>query len=61
MTKYNKLLVTILPMLVILWNTYKPEGAPEVRGDQIDAAVNTLMVVLTPFLVWLVPNDRRTT
>ena len=59
--QYRKFLVTLLPMAVVAWNTFRPEGAAEVTPDQVDQWVNAVAIVLTPILVYLVPNDRRTT
>ena len=58
LTRYNKFFVTLVPMLILAWNNYRPAGAPEVTPDQVDAVVNAVLIFVTPFLVWLVPNAR---
>ena len=58
LSRYNKFFAVLIPMLILAWNNYRPDGAPEVTDDQIDAVVNAVIIFATPFLVWLVPNAR---
>ena len=60
LAKYRKFFVTLLPMAVVAWNTFRPDGAAEVTPDQVDMWINALAIVLTPILVYAVPNaDNR--
>lgn len=52
-TRYNKAIVSLIMAVIMLVNTWKPNLIPV-----DEATVNTVVGVLLPLLVYLVPNKK---
>lgn len=52
-TSYNKAIVALIMAVIMLVNTWKPNLIPI---DEV--TVNTIVGLLTPLLVYLVPNKK---